>query len=335
MLRPGIALAVLSTGCFTLHPYETVEKIPLRSNPPGALITMTDDSGSKAIGTAPLDAEVTVVHDRYEFNPVASWLMTASSLALLGVSLFFAIDPPDETTFDGTMRDHQLARVFGISGSTIFGITSLIMVPVTIMGHVSDGEDASVRYKNGLPTFEAELAGHTSATIRPSLEAIPPAEPLALDLTQQEMLGGLIASAPIENTRPVLAVFDLDPGNSGVAQEIAVQLSDYLTAKIASVGRYRVVPRSELRQRLSGEKKTSYRDCFDETCQIELGKAVAAEKTLAAKLIRVGDTCALTATVFDLKSEATDAAQTVRTGCGQDGLMDAVDTVADRLANGS
>ncbi len=334
MRSPTALVALFASGCYTLTPYETIEKIPIRSAPPGALITMTDETGSKAIGNAPLDADVTVVHDRYDFNAASSWVITGLSLVLLGLSIGFAIKPPDETVeATGTVRPNQLVRIMAITGAVTFGITSLFAVPVTIVGHLHDGEDLSLHYKTGVPSFQAKLAGYTDATTRPDPAVIPPPEPLALELRPGEgsAVIGRVEAVDTSN-RPVLAIFDLDPGNSGVSPDIAAQLSEYLTAKLAGGGRYRVVPRSELRDRLGVEKRTSYKDCFDEACQIELGKAVAAEKTLAPKLIRVGATCALTATVFDLKSEAADAAQTIRTACEQEGLMDAIDSVADRLS---
>jgi hypothetical protein len=43
-----------------------------------------------------------------------------------------------------------------------------------------------------------------------------------------------------------------------------------------------------MRDRIASDKAESYRACVDQSCQIELGKAMAAQKSLATKLIRVG-----------------------------------------------
>ena len=92
-----------------------------------------------------------------------------------------------------------------------------------------------------------------------------------------------------------------------------------------------MVPRGQLRSRLAAEKVKSYRKCMDQRCQIELGKAMAAQKSLATKLLKVGKQCALTALLYDLKTEATDRAASVRTGCTEDALLAGVEKVARQL----
>jgi curli biogenesis system outer membrane secretion channel CsgG len=111
-----------------------------------------------------------------------------------------------------------------------------------------------------------------------------------------------------------------------------LQLTAFLATAMATTGKFTVVPREQLRERLMDEKKASYRKCFDSACQIELGKAVSAEKTLATQLLQVGEECAVVANLYDLHSETSSAAAMVQTGCEEKKLMGAMKQVAEQIA---
>ncbi len=134
------------------------------------------------------------------------------------------------------------------------------------------------------------------------------------------------APAPV-----VIAVFDLDDGTRSLAPADAAQLADYLAARIATLPHTRVVPRDQLRQAVVQAKADSYQACFDQSCQIELGKALSAQKSLAAKLLRVGGRCAMTAALVDLRTETTERAASIKTDCAADALLGAADELVAQL----
>jgi hypothetical protein len=63
-----------------------------------------------------------------------------------------------------------------------------------------------------------------------------------------------------------------------------------------------------------------------------MGKALAAQKSLATKILRVGKRCAITSTLYDLKTETAEKSALSRTECSDDALMDAMDRVARQLS---
>lgn len=132
----------------------------------------------------------------------------------------------------------------------------------------------------------------------------------------------------------VIAVFDLEDVRKSLADGDADQLTEYFAVQLSAVG-YKTVPRSQLRQRLSAEKEESYKACYDESCQIDLGKAVAAQKSVATKLLKVGTTCAITATLYDLRSETTELAASVDTRCSQEELFGGLRELARKLVPGA
>jgi len=141
-----------------------------------------------------------------------------------------------------------------------------------------------------------------------------------------------VAPAPSpEPPSAIVAVFDVEDGTGSLSAADAQQLGDYLSVRVASVPRTRVVPRDQLRGAISDAKAESYKACFDQSCQIELGKALSAEKSVATKLLRVGSRCAMTLAMFDLKTETAERAASTQTECAADALFGAVDDLVRQL----
>lgn len=132
----------------------------------------------------------------------------------------------------------------------------------------------------------------------------------------------------------VVAVHDIEDPAGRFSPPDLDQLTTLLTTKLAAAQQYRVVPRAQLRQQLQEQKAESYKPCFDESCQIELAKAVSAEKSLSTRIVEVGTKCAITSTLFDLKLETSERAATQKVRCDQDALVTALEAVASELLTG-
>jgi hypothetical protein len=169
--------------------------------------------------------------------------------------------------------------------------------------------------RDKLATFRETVVARAGAP-RPS-EAAPAAAP---------------SQPSADRSKTIVAVFDIEDATTRLAPDVKSQLSEYVATKVTEALGYRVVPRDQLRARLQDEKKKGYQACFEESCQIELGKALAAEKSLATKILRVGKKCTVTATVFDLKTETTERAASKKSECEEDALMGAIDEVMRELS---
>jgi len=131
--------------------------------------------------------------------------------------------------------------------------------------------------------------------------------------------------------KPVVAVFDIETQGVDLSPEMLERLSEYLGSRMAAAGQFQVVPREQIRERLVQQKKESYSTCFDQSCQIEIGKELAAEKSLATKLIKLGSRCTVALTLYDLKRAATDNAATVHGGCSEDEIVNSLDQAVDQM----
>lgn len=143
------------------------------------------------------------------------------------------------------------------------------------------------------------------------------------------MLLAWIGAAP--EGPQVVAVFGLRDAASILKEEERAQLTRYLAAQIATGGRLLVVPEAELLKALRQEKAESYRECYDEACQIEIGRELAANKSLLTELVKLGSGCALVATLYDLERSTTEQATTERGACSVEAVAQLIERAAARL----
>ena len=129
----------------------------------------------------------------------------------------------------------------------------------------------------------------------------------------------------------IVAVFDIEDKGVGLKKSLLEGLTDYLSTRVAELGGFQVIPRGEMKKRLSGSKASSYKKCYDQSCQIELGKELAAEKILATKLIKLGSKCTVTSTLYDIKKSVTESAATVHGKCREDDIVASLDKTVLKL----
>jgi len=141
----------------------------------------------------------------------------------------------------------------------------------------------------------------------------------------------LAQNSQAADTRPIVAVFDVDGIRAKLSKAFLGDLADYLSTKLTESGRYTVIPRDQLRLRLTAEKSKTYQECFDQSCQIELGKDLAAEKTLSTKVMKMGRRCTVTLTLYDLKRSTTEVAASKHGPCGENGVLETVDGALAKL----
>ncbi len=121
----------------------------------------------------------------------------------------------------------------------------------------------------------------------------------------------------------MVAVFEVENAAGLPAADLPA-LTRLVASELVAGGRFRVVPSSELRAALAEKKAESYEACYDEACQIEIGKEVAAAKTLSTSVSKLGSTCLVTLQLFDLRTSAAERASTRRGACDLDAVVTAL-----------
>ena len=133
--------------------------------------------------------------------------------------------------------------------------------------------------------------------------------------------------------RPIVALFEMEDRESGIKPEVLSNLTELLAIYLAEGG-YQVIPRDQVRARLREQKQESQKPCYDQSCQVDLGRELAAQKTVSTQIIKMGGTCHLTAALMDLKRAATEKAASAKAACNEKDLGAAVEEIAKKLTAG-
>jgi len=93
------------------------------------------------------------------------------------------------------------------------------------------------------------------------------------------MLVGAGLPAAARTDKPIVAVFAIQDKTGQLSPTTCELLTEYLAIKLAEGGVFQVVPSRALKDRLTELKKDSYKECYDEHCQIERPREEPAAKT--------------------------------------------------------
>ena len=143
---------------------------------------------------------------------------------------------------------------------------------------------------------------------------------------------GLIALSASAAPRPVVAIFDVEDRGAQLSPQRLDSLAHLISARLSEGGRFEVVPRSEVRSALRTQKLESFKECYDERCQIEVGKELAAQKTLATRITRFGKQCLVSVQLFDLKKSTAEAARTEKGACEEEAILKSLERALQALA---
>ena len=149
--------------------------------------------------------------------------------------------------------------------------------------------------------------------------------------TVQLLVFILLPFSGFADERPIVAVFDMEDRTATFDREVLDNLTEYLSVKLAEGG-YQVIPRDQVRERLVREKVGTYRECFEQSCQIEMGRELAAQKVLSVRILKVAGRCQLAATLYDLKKAATENAASAEGTCDEESMGRAVMKVSAKLS---
>lgn len=148
-------------------------------------------------------------------------------------------------------------------------------------------------------------------------------------------LAALLAARPtlaLPAGAPIVAVFEIEDQTRALSAAAVQLLTSYLSTKLAEGGVFRLVPSADLKERLTKVKVDALKKgCYEEKCQIELGRELAAQKTLSTRIVQLDRQCVVMSTLFDLKTAASERSSAEKSGCKQDELVGAIDRVAAAL----
>ena len=120
-----------------------------------------------------------------------------------------------------------------------------------------------------------------------------------------------------------------------VKSSVEDALTEHLRFRIGSTGRFLVIDKSRqeqsLKQLVKRVKKESYKACYDTSCQIPLGMALAADAILRVSVSRFGDVYTVNLELIDLAREASIATATADCDGSAPGLKTALEAAVKVL----
>jgi hypothetical protein len=313
-----ILLVAFSWACSTVKTEHRVQKIRVGTNPSRAWVWQQDKDKRQTIGQSPVTIERNYQVKKKSLSPWW-WLVVGLTGATGGVGLALYNHESDAgkyLTYAGSAALLLSLLAYYYLGAFYSGEELPDPQPL-VLGASMDGyldHKTTIMVPGNQHSVRLRLSRDPDSMPAPSVARAKP--------------------APAAPGRMIVAVFDVQDMSRKFKKRTLDQLTEYLSARITQVTRYRVVPRDQLRARLFEEKKGTYRECYEETCQIELGKALAAQKSLSTKILKVGSRCAISSILFDFKTETAEQSALVRTDCDEDSLMDCMDRVARQFSSG-
>ena len=139
-----------------------------------------------------------------------------------------------------------------------------------------------------------------------------------------------LANSSKAEQKPIIVVFDVENRGAEVSSSTLSRLGDYL-GTLMTVEGFQVVPRSDLKKRLVQQKAKSHERCYDESCQIEIGRELSAQKTLSTQLIKLGSKCKVTLTLYNLMKATSEAGSAVSGSCIEDGIVESLEKAVKQL----
>lgn len=135
----------------------------------------------------------------------------------------------------------------------------------------------------------------------------------------------------------VVAVMDVKTvtrGRGALDRDLMRNISDQLRIFVAQHG-IKTVDRSAqdaaFKDHLAEMKADSYKGCYDDNCQIELGKALAASHILRSRITQFGKLCVLNGELIDLRAEVAIGAASSRGDCEEEGFLQMSEDIAKKL----
>ncbi len=139
----------------------------------------------------------------------------------------------------------------------------------------------------------------------------------------------LLVLSAFSQGKPIITVLDFTA--NGIAESDANAIVSFLTSSVFETNRFRVIDKAQ-RDNILMELEFSVSGCADESCQLEIGKLLAAEYIIVGDVSRVG-----TRYILNAKMIETESSQTINTARGlfadMDELLDNIDSLALKLSD--
>lgn len=349
---------------------QKTHSVQIKTAPAGAEVTRRDPDGNeKVLGQAPLTDTLSYERTETIESPssfglyLGGVLSVGAGIGALVVATSGGSSSSTGNTFDDSLRDTGSTAgdiLLGVFGGTMLYLGLQDLLIGLIYGASGDTVKATSNLPAGTYTYSAEVPGlpQATATVKPpdqsyanlildgsvkasNLLAVgaPPPPPSPPPVAPTITVPPPSKSGGISNEAKtwviaVMEVEQVETTGKSVDGQMVKNLGDQLRIFIAQSG-VRTIDRGSqeraFKDQIQTMKSESYKECYDNSCQIELGKALAASHILRSRIAQFGSKCVLNAELIDLRSEVTVKASSARGACEPEGFLGMSEEVAQTL----
>ena len=151
----------------------------------------------------------------------------------------------------------------------------------------------------------------------------------------------LAIAIPVHSqNKPLLAVMDIRDRTGALSAEVIDNLTEYLRGLLAESGKYTVIDRSRqakaIKDVLQKEREETHKACYERSCQVPVGRILAADQVLVTTFMKVGSQFMLKAEILRLDTEASSSGAVAKGAFGpeqgiEDRVVEALDTVIRKM----
>ncbi len=108
-----------------------------------------------------------------------------------------------------------------------------------------------------------------------------------------------------EEKKYKVAVMEFDDQTKKLSKSMLETAAEYLRGELVASNQFVVISKDRQRMVVKEKKKESWKECYDQSCRIQLGQALSADSILTGTISEFGSSYILTLELIDLAQEAT------------------------------
>lgn len=143
-------------------------------------------------------------------------------------------------------------------------------------------------------------------------------------------------SVVAQTTSKKVAVLEIEDSSKSFDPALLANATEMLRGRLSATGRFVVIDKSRqaemLKKMVKESKQESWKECYDNSCRIQLGQALSADTMLRSTISCLGEECQFSCELVDLAKEATIHGATAEFNKKETkGLLEAIRTVVGTL----
>lgn len=130
-----------------------------------------------------------------------------------------------------------------------------------------------------------------------------------------------------------LAVMEIEDKSGKLSKALLENAAEALRSEIGATNKFVLISKDRQRQAMiKGEKKESWKECYDQACRIQLGQELTADSILTGIVTLFGGTYTLTVELIDLAKAATVKTAKADFDGTEKGLAEAIKSIVAQIA---